>query len=139
MSRGTAGGRAGRRAGRTMTMPVRRRGSGRLPGALAGTGRPACVATVGRAGRAIVVRPPCEEALGPLATALHVAAVHARRGFLTMPWTGPLYEVEARPWGRQAVIRAGLEPVVVGLLERAGYSVVREGEPAAPLAAPAAG
>ena len=120
-------------------MPVRQRGHRRSPRAADGTARSAAVATVERAGQAIFVRPPCEAALRPLATALHVAAVHATRGFLTVPWPVPLFDVEEMPWGRQAALPAGLEPVVVGLLERAGYSVVREGEPAAPLAAPAVG
>jgi len=107
-------------------------------GADAPTGPPP-VATIERVGQAIYVTPPCEGALRPLATALHVAAVHPALGLLTVPWPVPLFDVEQMPWGRQAALPAGLEPVVVGLLERAGYSVVREGEPAAPLAAPAVG
>ena len=118
-------------------MPVRRRRIRGRPGAGDGEDRPPPVATVERAGQGIAVRPPCEEALRPLVTAIHVAAVHAKLGFQTVTRPFPLIEVEDMPWGRQAVMPAGLEPVARGLLERAGIAVVVEERAVTPLPAPA--
>ncbi len=118
-------------------MPVRRRDRGGRPGA--GSERPPLVATIQRAGQGIAVRPPCEEALRPLVTAIHVAAVHAKQGFQTVTRPFPFFRVEDTPWGRQAVIAAGLEPVARGLLERAGIAVVVEERAVTPLPSPPAG
>ncbi len=119
-------------------MPVRRRRIGGRLGAGAGEDRPPVV-TVERAGQGIAVRPPCEEALRPLATEIHVAAPHPALGFLTVPRPVPLSKVEDVPWGRQAVMPAGLEPVARGLLERAGIAVVVEERAVTPLPSPPAG
>lgn len=94
------------------------------------------VATIERVGQTITVRPPFEDALGGLATSLHVAAVHPSLGFRVVPWREPLFEVEQTVAGPAAVMAAGLEPVARGLLERAGIVVVVEGRTVLPLPAP---
>ena len=69
-------------------MSIRRRDRAGRPGA--GTERPPLVATIQRAGQGIAVRPPCEEALRSLVTAIHVAAVHPELGFRTVTRTVPV-------------------------------------------------
>lgn len=97
---------------------------------------PPPVATIERVGQTINVRPPFEEALGGLATSLHVAAVHPSLGFRVVRWREPLFEVEETVAGPTAVMAAGLEPVARGLLEKAGIAVVVEGRAVLPLPAP---
>src|SRR4051812_3158200 len=113
-----------------MVMPDRRRRrSGTRPETVDDPARRAPVAVVERDGQAIAISPPCEAPRGPRRTAPPVAAAEPRLGFLPLRWPPPLYEVEATPWGREAALPAGLEPVVLGLLERAGIAVVRTPEP----------
>src|SRR3954453_7770596 len=93
-----ATGHSGRLPVRVMLMSGRQpRRSGGLPEIADDPARRAPVAIVERDGQAITVKPPCEAVLKRLKTAIHVAAVEPRLGFLTVPWPVALSEVEDMP------------------------------------------
>lgn len=117
-------------------MTARGSNHARSPGASVVTDQPVAIATIERVGQAITVTPPCEAVIGGLTTSLHVAAVHGTQGFKAVAWPIPLYEIQNRPWAREAVMPAGLEPVVQALLERSGIDVVVEPRTVTDLPAP---
>jgi hypothetical protein len=82
------------------------------------------VVSVGRLGQAIVVQPPCAEVFAVLTTAKHVYASRRGLGGRTLKVAEDLFRVEDAPLeGPQTVLAAGLEPVALHLLERAGFEV----------------
>lgn len=92
--------------------------------------------TIDRDGQAILVEPPCEEILHELATTFHDAGVDPTRGFLIKPKRETLYRIWDTSGGQEAMLLAGLEPLVVTLLRDAGRSVAVVPRPLAVLPPP---
>lgn len=91
---------------------------------------------VDRFNQEILVTPPCEEALAPLRTARHALVDNGQGHGRVVAVPEPFAQFDDHPCGPRRYYPAGLEPVIVQLLQRGGYEVLRTGDAAATLPPP---
>ena len=94
------------------------------------------VVVVDRVGQELLVEPPCNELLAPLRTTRHALCRNTPGGRRVEPLPESLGTVDDHPGGPRTYYPAGLEPVVVRMLNRAGYQVTRTGDRVVVLPAP---